>query len=77
MIYTQKVRIYYNCIDYCIVMICIYCIIIHSLLIDTSSYYLISMFISILTIICFYRYIVSIYIAICYSDYNSYNIVTM
>ena len=35
------------------------------------------MFISILTIVCFYRYIVLIYIAIYYIDYNSYNIVTM
>ena len=35
------------------------------------------MFISILTIVYFYRYIVSIYIAIYCSDYNSYNIVTI
>lgn len=51
--------------------------IIRSSLIDNHSYYLISMFISILTIVYFYRYIVSIYIAIYCSDYNSYNMVTM
>ena len=51
--------------------------IIHFCIIDTDYYYLFDMFISILIIVCFYRYIVSIYIAIYYTDYNSYNIVTM
>ena len=50
---------------------------IHSLLIDTGYYYQISMFISILTIIYFYRYIVSIYIAIYCTDCNSYNMITI
>ena len=58
-------------------MLCIYCIYIYFCIIENDSYYLISIFISILTIISFYRYIVSIYIAICYTDYNGYNIVTM
>ena len=35
------------------------------------------MFISILTIVSLYRYIISIYIAIYCTDYNSYNIVTI
>ena len=50
---------------------------IHFYIIDNHSYYWIDMFISILTIVYFYWYIVSIYIAICYTDWNRYNIVTM
>ena len=77
MIYTEKVRIYQNQIDYCIVILCIYCINIHFCIIKNDSYYLISMFISILTIIYFYRQIILIYIAIQCTDQNGCKRVTM